>query len=69
MVTFASEQERIIKDQIYPLSEEGKKKKNLKKQTKHFGTSLVVQWLQIHAPSAGNPGSILVRELGPVCGD
>ena len=55
MVTSASEQDRIIKDQIYPLSEEGKKK-TLKKQTEHFGTSLVVQWLQIHAPNAGSPG-------------
>lgn len=68
MVTSASEQDRIIKDQIYPLSEE-KKKNNLKKQTKHFGISLTVQWLQIHVPNAESPGSILVRELGPVCDD
>ena len=52
MVTSASEQDRIIKEQIYPLSE-GKKKK-LKRQTKHFGTSLVVQRLQIYAPNAGS---------------
>ena len=29
------------------------------------GTSLVVQWLRLHAPNAGGPGSILVRELDP----
>lgn len=69
MVTSASEQDRIIKEQIYPLSEGKKKKNKLKRQTKHFGTSLVVQRLQIHAPNAGSPGLILVRELGPVCGN
>lgn len=69
MVTSASEQDRIIKDQIYPLSEEKKKNNNLKKQTKHFGISLTVQWLQIHAANAESPGSVRVREIGPVCDD
>ena len=30
-----------------------------------FGTSLVVQWLRLHTPNAGGPGSIPVRELDP----
>ena len=31
------------------------------------GTSLVVQWPRPHGPNAGGPGSILVRELDPIC--
>ena len=31
------------------------------------GTSLVVQWVRLHAPNAGGPGSTLVRELDPTC--
>ena len=32
-----------------------------------LGTSLVAQWLRLHAPNAGGPGSIPVRELDPTC--
>ena len=31
------------------------------------GTSLVVQWVRLHAPSAGGPGQTLVGELDPTC--
>ena len=31
------------------------------------GTFLVVQWLRVHAPSAGGPGSILARGLDLTC--
>ena len=31
------------------------------------GTSLVVQWLRLCAPNAGDLGSIMVRELEPAC--
>ena len=31
------------------------------------GTSLVVQWLRVHAPNAGGLGSIPDQELGPTC--
>ena len=31
------------------------------------GTSLVGQWLRLHVPNAEGPGSILVRELDPIC--
>ena len=31
------------------------------------GTSLVVQWLRLHAPNAGGPGLIPVREIDPTC--
>lgn len=68
MVTSASEQDRIIKEQIYPLSE-GKKKKKAEKADKAF-------WNVSGGPAATNlcsqcrkSDSILVRELGPVCGD
>ena len=30
-----------------------------------IGTSLVVQWLRLHAPNAGSRGRFLVRELDP----
>ena len=34
------------------------------------GTSLMVQWLRLHAPHAGGPGvQSLVRELDPTCHD
>ena len=31
------------------------------------GTSLVVQWLKLHAANAGVSGCSLVRELDPTC--
>ena len=31
------------------------------------GASLEIQWQRLHTPSAGGPGSILVRELDPTC--
>ena len=31
------------------------------------GTSLVVQWLRLHAPNAGGLVPSLVRELDPIC--
>ena len=31
------------------------------------GTSLVVQWLRLHAPNAGGSGLIPGQELGPTC--
>ena len=34
-------------------------------QNTRRGTSLVVHWLGLQAVSAGDPGSILVQELGP----
>ena len=49
MVTSASEQDRIIKDQIYPLSEE-KKKKQPEKADKAF-------WNFSDGPVATNPCS------------
>ena len=33
------------------------------------GTSLVIQWLRLHAPNAGGLGLILVRDLEPMCCD
>ena len=32
-----------------------------------LGTSLVVQWVRLHAPNAGVPGLIPGRELDPAC--
>jgi len=32
---------------------------------KSAGPSLVVQWLRLHAPSAGHQGPIPLRELDP----
>ena len=32
-----------------------------------LGTSLVAQWLGLHAPKVGVPVPSLVRELGPTC--
>ena len=34
---------------------------------KYPGTSLVIQWVRLHAPNTGGPGSIPVRELDPAC--
>ena len=34
-------------------------KKTIPFTSKRIGTSLVVQWLRLHAPNAGGPGSIL----------
>ena len=31
------------------------------------GTSLVVQWLRLCAPNAGDPVQSLIRELDPTC--
>ena len=33
----------------------------------HEGTSPKVQWLRLHILNAGGLGSILVRELDPIC--
>ena len=32
-----------------------------------MGTSLVVQWLSLHTPNAGDLGSISGQELDPTC--
>ena len=67
MVTSASEQDRIIKEQIYPLSE-GKKKKAEKADKAFWNFSGGPEATKL-CSQCRKSDSILVRELGPVCGD
>ena len=41
--------------------------KEIEAKMKDTGTSMVAQWLRLHAPNAGSQVQSLVRELDPAC--
>ena len=43
------------------------KEEKLSFKNHKWGTSLVVQWVRLHVPSAGGAGSIPGLELDPAC--